>query len=126
MKLGWRVPGINQSVAGKALVLDGNYFQNGIGLPPNSELEYRLDKHFSRFEALIGIDDGNGKDGNVNFIVSGDGKELWQSGWVKMSDSTIPVSLDVSKVKKLSLRVNRGEGGGTGDQAEWVNAKLIR
>ncbi|HCY41889.1 MAG TPA: hypothetical protein DHV48_11120 [Prolixibacteraceae bacterium] len=126
MKLGWRVPQNNRSVTGKGLVLDGKLYQNGIGLPTNSELEYRLDGRFSKFAALVGIDDGNGKDGNAEFILSGDGKEIWRSGLTKMADPSIPVLVDVSKVKILTLRVERGAGGGTGDQTEWVNARLIR
>lgn len=126
MKLGWRVPQNNRSVTGKGLVLDGKRYQNGIGLPTNSELQYRLDGRFQKFAALVGIDDGNGKEGNAEFILLGDGKEIWRSGMTKMADPSIPVLVNVSNVIKLTLRVERGDGGGTGDQTEWVNARLIR
>ncbi|KJF43568.1 hypothetical protein LH29_10610 [Draconibacterium sediminis] len=125
-KLGWRVHQTNRSVSGNGLVLDGELYHQGIGLPTNSELEYRLDKGFTTFEALVGIDDANGKEGNVEFVLIGDGRELWKSGWVKKSDPGQKVSVDIRQVKRLTLRVNRGEGGNTGDQSEWVNAKLIR
>lgn len=44
----------------------------------------------------------------------------------KMADQAKPVLVDVSNIKKLTLRVERGDGGGTGDQTEWVNARLVR
>lgn len=85
-----------------------------------------MDGRFSKFAALVGIDDGNGKEGNAEFILSGDGKELWRSGMTKMKDQAKPVLVDVSNIKKLTLRVERGDGGGTGDQTEWVNARLVK
>ena len=61
----------------------------------------------------------------VNFVVLGDGKELWRSGGLKKSDGTKSLKVDVKSVRRLMLRVSReGEGGRI--HADWVDAKLVK
>ena len=63
--------------------------------------------------------------GLVNFVVLGDGKELWRSSGLKKSDGAKSVKVEVKNVRRLMLRVNReGEGGRV--HADWVDAKLVK
>lgn len=92
----------------------------------NSEIEYELNGTYDKFTALVGIDDEhNNRESVVNFIVLGDGKELWRSGGLKKSDGAKFVKVEVKNVRRLMLRVSReGEGGRI--HADWVDAKLIK
>jgi alpha-galactosidase len=124
--LEWRHAQINRTVLEKGMVLGGKAYERGLGIPPNSELGYELKGLFKTFSAIVGIDDEHNREGHVEFVMLGDGKELWRSGFVTKANGAIPVKLDITGVNRLILRVNRGENGGSGDQANWVEAKIIR
>jgi hypothetical protein len=123
---GWRQSEFNRNFNGGVLSIAGRHFEKGIGMPTNSEIEFELNGTYANFSALVGIDDEhNNKDSVVEFIVVGDGKEIWRSGGMKKADDIKPVKVDVSGVHRLMLRVRReGEGGRI--HADWVDAKLIR
>jgi hypothetical protein len=124
--LEWRHAEFNRTVLGKGMVLGGRQYERGLGIPPNTELGYELKGFFQTFSALVGIDDEHNREGHVEFMVLGDGKALWRSGFVTKANGAIPVQLDITGVNRLILRVNRGEKGGGGDQANWVEAKIGR
>ncbi len=81
---------------------------------------------YETFEALVGIDDEErSADGAVEFVLVGDGRELWRSGALKKADGAKPVKVEIKGVGRLTLRVARvGEGGRL--HADWVDAKLTR
>ncbi|MCI0693623.1 NPCBM/NEW2 domain-containing protein [candidate division KSB1 bacterium] len=124
--LEWRHAQINRTVLEKGMVLGGKPYERGLGIPPNSELGYELKGLFKTFSAIVGIDDEHNREGHVEFVVLGDDKELWRSGFVTKANGAIPVKLDITSVNRLILRVIRGEKGGSGDQANWAEAKIIR
>jgi hypothetical protein len=123
---GWRQTEFNRNFNGGGLSIGGRYFEKGIGMPTNSEIEFELNGTYDKFSALVGIDDEhNNKDSIVEFVVLGDGNELWKSGGLKKADGTKAVKVDVKNVRRLMLRVKReGEGGRI--HANWVNAKLVQ
>lgn len=123
---GWRQTEFNRNFNGGGLSVGGRHFEKGIGMPTNSEIEYELNGTYDKFTALVGIDDEhNNKDAVVNFVVIGDGKELWRSGGLKKSDDAKSVKVEVKNVRRLMLRVSReGEGGRV--PADWVDAKLVK
>jgi NPCBM/NEW2 domain-containing protein len=104
---GWRQPELRQ-------------FEKGISMPTNSEIEFELNGTYDKFAALVGIDNElNNNDAQVEFVVLGDGKELWKS------DGARAFQVEVKNVKRLTLRVRRvGEGGRV--YANWVDARLTR
>lgn len=123
---GWRQAEFNRNFNGGGLSVGGKHFAKGIGMPTNSEIEYELNGTYDKFTALVGIDDEhNNKDSVVNFIVIGDGKELWRSGGLKKSDGAKSVNVEVKNVRRLMLRVSR-EGDGGRVHADWVDAKLVK
>lgn len=78
------------------------------------------------FEATIGISACQTIESpaNVNFVVKGDGMEIFRKNDVK-SGKSYPVSLDVSRVKILSLIVETN-GEDACDHAVWADAKIVR
>src|SRR6185312_8856415 len=77
-----------------------------------------------RFSAEVGVDDGAGKEGSVEFIVSGDGKVLWRSGVLKTGDPAKPVNVNLAGIKTLVLQVTDADDGESNDHADWANAKI--
>jgi len=121
---------INRALTGRPLSIAGQRHENGIGTRANLEIEYDLKGLFDNFSAVVGVDDGTmNQNAIVEFIVVGDGKELWRSGAMKKSDAAKPLKIDIAGVHRLILRVSGG-GETQGPQArvlgDWVGAKLKR
>ncbi|MEK6281917.1 MAG: NPCBM/NEW2 domain-containing protein [Acidobacteriota bacterium] len=123
---GWRQTELNRNFNSNGLSIGGRPFENGIGMPTNSEIEFELNGAYDTFKALVGIDDEhNNKDSMVEFAVIGDGKELWKSSGLKKEDGAKTVAVDVKNVRRLMLRVKRvGEGGRV--HADWGDARLVK
>jgi hypothetical protein len=123
---GWRQSEFNRNFNGGGLSIAGRHFEKGIGMPTNSEIEFELNGTYASFSALVGIDDEyNNKESIAEFVVLGDGKELWRSGGMKKPDGARVVKVDVKDVRRLMLRVRReGEGGRI--HADWGDARLTK
>jgi hypothetical protein len=56
--------------------------------------------------------------GSIEFIIYGDGKQLWSSGLMKRSDKAKAFSLDISTIEMLQLKVTDGGDNKGGDVAD--------
>src|SRR6266571_5302048 len=124
MTCGWSVPKADLGVAGKPISIGGKHFIRGVGTHAASLLRVDLGGKASRFFAQVGVDDGAGGQGSVKFIVSGDGKDLWRSGLLTGGKPAIPVDVNISGVRVLTLRVTDGEDGTGSDHADWADAVI--
>lgn len=122
----------NAGDAGR-LRLRGQEFRKGLGVHARSTLTFAIDGGFSRFQAVVGIDDhairltGQDPVGNVSFVVKGDGRELERREGVTSRTAPISLSIDIKGVKELTLHVDFGEDrSGQGDFADWALARIIR
>ena len=123
---GWRQPELDRTFTGKGLSIKGQHYENGIGMPTNSEIAFEVNGIYDKFSALVGLDDEfNSNDGNVEFVLLGDGNELWHSKQLKKADGAVSVNVAVKGVKKITLSVRRPEGENGRAPADWVNAKLV-
>jgi hypothetical protein len=118
---------------GGRLRIRGQEFRKGIGVHARSSLTFALEGGFSRFQAIVGIDDhairltGQDPVGNVTFIVKGDGRELERKEAVTSRTPAAAINVDVKGVKELTLLVDFGEDrSGQGDFADWALARNIR
>jgi hypothetical protein len=114
------------SVKRSKLSIRGASYTKGLGVHSKSSLTFALDGQFSKFRATIGVDDVAGGLGNVVFEVHVDGKKVFDSGKVTGEDDPRDLEIDVAKGKELTLVVQFGEEGNTGDCADWATARLIR
>ncbi len=132
----------------------GNTFEKGLGVHAPSMFFIDLNGKGKRFQAWIGLDDETLKsrsdsmvgtfkktadyvyDGNrdlsdyqqggwVRFLVSGDGRELYSSGWLCDRSPALEVNVDVSTVRKLCLVVEKGPEGSFADHADWADARIL-
>jgi hypothetical protein len=115
------------NAAGHDLQVGGSTYARGIGLHGPCRVSYRLDGAYRRFEALVGLDDADGAEGDVRVRVLADGKEVDSaSRELRHSDGAVPVTISVAGVKELTLVVELGRGGNVQDLVDWVDARLIR
>jgi alpha-galactosidase len=123
---GWGEPQKNKSVEGTPLVIGGQKFERGFGTHAESRLRVNLDGGAQSFSARVGVDDDvNGNPASsVEFIVVGDGKELWKSGVMKAGAAAKTCDVNLAGVKALVLEVSDAGDGIDFDHADWAEAKF--
>ena len=81
-------------------------YTKSIGAFAGSRTTYDIHGIFNEFTAIIGVDDksrvSDNSEGMV-FIVEGDGKVIYRSKSMKLSDKPLNISVNISSVRKLVL-----------------------
>jgi len=113
------------SVTGAELRAGGRPYAKGIGMHSAARLTYRLDKPYRRFEAELAIDDDAGGRGSVAFRVFVDSEVKYTSPIIRGGTTPVPISIDISGGKQLSLIIDFAERGDELDHADWLNARLV-
>lgn len=111
----------DKSVSNKPLSLQGKEYK-GVGTHAESKMTIELSGKAESFSALVGVDDNAGGPGTVVFKVTGDGKELFNSGVLKMGETPKKVDVSLKDVKQLVLEVLNGHDGNKYDHANWADA----
>ncbi len=130
LELSWPLA-VDRSVLGSQLRAGRHVYLKGLGMHSPSRATYELDGQYRRFEAELAIDDESGSHGSVVFRVftdDGSGKlqERSASEVVRGGQPSVPLSVDVTGAKKISLLVDYADRGDELDHADWLNARLIR
>jgi alpha-galactosidase len=115
----------NQSVDRHPLAIGGKHFEHGLGTHANSVFRLALGGKGERFTASVGVDDEVGKQGSIEFQVTGDGKTLWESGVLHGGDPAKEVSVALDGVKLLILTVGDTGDGISYDHADWADARIV-
>jgi alpha-galactosidase len=119
--------GINQSCIKTPIHIGTQSFAHGLGVNSVAEIEVRLPPGATRFDAQVGIDnnyDTAGTKGSSEFIVEADGGPLFKSPVLRGGGEPVPVSVDLTGAKTLTLKVTDGGDGPGWDQADWAEAAL--
>ncbi len=119
-----RSNGENSGGDGGPLSIGGVTYAKGLGVHAPSEVSVYLGRGCSRFSAKIGLDDETSEPGSVAFQLFGDDKPLYDSGILRGKGAALPVGVDVTGVRMLSLRVTDGGDGRNFDHADWAEAVL--
>jgi hypothetical protein len=109
---------------GLPLSIGGVTYAKGLGVHAPSEVSVYLGRGCERFTAKIGLDDEITQPGSVAFQVFGDDRLLHDSGVLKGKGAALPIDVDVTGVRMLSLRVTDGGDGRNFDHADWAEAAL--
>ena len=123
MTQGWSVPGVNTSVEGKPIRIGGKAFDYGIGTHADSSLAIDLKRTAKRFSAQVGVDEEAG--GTIEFTVVGDGKTLWTSGVMKGQEAAKAIDVDLTGIRKLTLRVTDAGDGNSSDHGDWADPVIV-
>ncbi|MEI6176237.1 MAG: NPCBM/NEW2 domain-containing protein [Verrucomicrobiota bacterium] len=118
-------PEVDHTADGKPLRIAGKEYAHGCGTQAPSVVHIDLQGGSTRFTADVGIfDDGskNKKEASVEFVIEGDDKVLWCSPLMRGETPPQAVDLDLSGVKRLTLRVDDGFDATSFDRAVWGDA----
>lgn len=116
---------VDGNVAEHDLLLAGSTYDKGIGMHSHSRLSYRLSRAYRRFDALVGLDDRDGRRGDVRIRVLADGESLLDRA-LTSRDGAVPIRLSMEGVRELTLEVDFGRDGDVQDVVDWVEACLIK
>jgi alpha-galactosidase len=123
MTAGWGQPQKNRSTTQTPLAISGERFDHGVGTHAASEVMIRLNGKAKLFTAKVGVDDDAGSAAaSVEFIILGDGRQLWRSGVCKLGDKPRDCRVELDGIKSLELMVNPAGDGINYDHADWVDA----
>ncbi len=122
---GYGSPRKNRSLDGKKMSINGETFDRGFGTHAVSSLVILLEGKATSFSAKVGIDDEiTDPQGAAEFVVIGDGKQLWSSGIMRKGTPAKTCLVQLEGVKKVELRVEDGGNGNYYDHADWADAKF--
>jgi hypothetical protein len=118
----------NETVRGRDLCLAGSAYDRGIGMHAHSLLSFPLNGAYQRFEARVGLDERDGREGRVRIKVLLDGKavDLGKKGDLILADGPLAVSIGVEGAKTLTLVVENAENGPVEAVVDWVEARLVK
>ncbi|MBL8826671.1 MAG: NPCBM/NEW2 domain-containing protein [Planctomycetaceae bacterium] len=116
---------LDRNVIGTQLRAGGRLWAKGVGMHSTSRLTFALDKPYRRFDAILAIDDHTAGRGSVTCRVFVDGEQRFASETIRGGAKPVPISVDLSGGKLLSLIVDYGDGGDTLDRVDWLEARVV-
>lgn len=122
----WRGFEADEMPSSAPLSLGDKHYEHGLSSFAGSEIEYDLNGLFDTFSALAGLDASAGENSSAEFIVLGDGKELWRSGVLKKSDEPKPVQISITGVHKLLLRTTGAGERFRRAQTDWAEPTVSK
>lgn len=123
----------------RVLVVGGKRLENGIAVSGGAETAYDIQGLYGEFAAAVAVDDSTPEGAKLEFVVLGDGREIWKSGPLGKTDSPKPVRAEIPGVRRLGLKVavveagappaaDRASGAGRGRprpvQGDWLGPVL--
>ncbi len=115
----------DKAVSGQPLVLAGQVYEKGLGMHARCALTYDLGGRYDALAATIGVQPPVPGKGDCEFVVSGDGRELFRQR-LTGGDAPQPIRVSVTGVQRLTLTVDPGGDLDLADHADWAGARLIR
>jgi hypothetical protein len=116
---------VDGNVAEHTIRLGRSTYDKGVSMHSRGRLSYSLKGAYRRFEALAGLDEIDGRDGDVRIRVIADEKPLLDRA-LAIRDGAIPITLNVEGVRTLTLEVDFGQNGDVGDIVDWADARLVK
>ncbi len=134
---GWGTVGVNQSVVGGELNVNGKVYKNGVSLHAFDgqgqdafvEVNFPASYGYTVFECYIGVNkdtNNNGTAGTVVFIIEGDGKVLYKSNIMRSAEDAKHILVDITGVSTLRLIANNGDKSYQCDWADFLEAKISK
>jgi hypothetical protein len=121
----------DRSVLGSRLRAEGKLFLKGLGMHSPSRITFELERPYRRFEAELAVDDDTTGRGSVVFrVLVDDGRGAWseraKSEIIRGGQAPVPISVDLSGARRVSLLVDYADRADELDHADWLDARLVR
>jgi hypothetical protein len=119
---------LDSNVTGRDLRVGGSVYDHGVGTHACCRLTYPLDGAYRRFEALVGLDDLDGRRGRVRIAVEVDGKavDLGKKDVLCRGTGPRQIAVPVAGARELTLVVECADNGPVQAVVNWVQARLYR
>jgi alpha-galactosidase len=117
-------PHAGKSVDSHPLTLGGVAYPHGLGTHAVSRLLINLQGSATKFDAMAGVDDEKKGQGSVQFQVYVDGRKKLETPVLRGGDAPVPVSVDLTGAKRMTLVVTDAGDGNDSDHADWAGALL--
>jgi hypothetical protein len=127
LDLSWPL-GVDAAASGHDLAVAGSTFEKGLSLHAPARVSYQLDGKYRGFEALVGLDSRCGRLGKARIRIWADDKvlSLDRDGLILGGGGPVPLRVDVTGVRRLTLEVELAGRGNVQALVNWVNARLVR
>lgn len=89
----------------RPITVRGRRLETGIAVNGGSETAYEIKGLFRSFTSTVAVDDSAPDAAKLEFILLGDGKELWKSGPLGKADQPKAVGAKIEDVRRLGLKV---------------------
>ncbi len=122
----WAGYEIDELLNAAGLAVAGNHYGRGLSAFADSETEFDLRGLYKIFTAKTGVDDRSHENVAADFVVLGDGKELWRSGALKKGDPPKTVEINISGVHRLVLRANVSGTAHGRIQTDWLDPQVTK
>ncbi len=131
-------PRFNQSYSSRPLELDffdaqagdnGSRkiaYERGIAAKGGTRMVFPLGARYSRLQGWFGFSPVAPRDGVVELVVLGDGKELLRKVLKHQVDVPFPLDLEIAEIRRLTLQVNYHDGRNIGDMVHFCDIKVSR
>jgi hypothetical protein len=117
---------LDRSLAGGPIVLADGTHDKGVAVHARCKLEYDLYGGFDRFRSVVGFEYPTAKEGSAAIQVLVDGRPLYDAPDARGDGSPVPLDLDVTGVRRLTLLVDFGSRGDVQARVDWADARLLR
>ncbi|AOP47760.1 NPCBM/NEW2 domain-containing protein [Streptomyces lydicus] len=117
---GWGPVGLNRSIDGHPLTIQGTSYTEGLGAHAPSEITYHLGGACSALSVDVGIDDEVGANGSVVFQIYRDGTKVADSGLMTVDQPAKHLTADLTGGSEMRLVVTDGGNGNNSDHADWA------
>jgi hypothetical protein len=118
---------MDRGCQGEDISICGKRYPWGIGVHADSEISFDLQGGFKQFICDAGIASRMNGRGSVVFSVLGDGAVKYASPLIRGSDKQPhAITVDVTNITTLTLKVTNGDDLDLGDAANWGAARVVR
>jgi hypothetical protein len=109
------------------LRLGNKNYAKGLALKSYTKLVYRLPGKYSRLTGLAGINGYLAPGGHVRLVISGDQQTRpLLEAVIAGTDAPQPLSIDLTGVRRLTIKVDFGDGGDSGDHLNLCDVRIIQ
>jgi hypothetical protein len=107
------------------LLVAGKEYKKGLAMASRTTATFVLPEGYRRFRALAAIDDRAGGRGNVELVITADGRELTRQE-IDGAGEPVRLDLDISGVRRLTILADWGKYGDRNDDLDLCEARITK